>query len=102
MSQRRQTLALYKKILRIGRNWIAKVDSETEKERIYIREEARNLFRQNRNLNDSQEIQRRIEEGEARLQIALHFCRNSKSALHYDFQEFSFFEKFLGENEQSP
>lgn len=78
MSQKRQVLQLYKRIFRIGRNWIAKAETETEKERKYIREETRNLFRQNFFLKDPKEIQQRIEEGEARLQIAQHFCKISK------------------------
>lgn len=78
MTQRRQALALYKKIVRVGRNWVAKVESETGKERKYILEESRTLFQKNQNLKEPQEIQQRIEEGEARLQIALHYCRNSK------------------------
>ena len=45
---RREVLGVYRQILQLSRNWEASVGSETATERGYIREEARRLFRKNK------------------------------------------------------
>ncbi|XP_037392598.1 LYR motif containing protein 1 isoform X1 [Pygocentrus nattereri] len=72
-ASRAQVLSLYRRVLRIGRSWRAQSEHETEKERKYISEEARNLFRQNQQLTDQESIQRCISECEARIEIGLHY-----------------------------
>ena len=41
-------IALYKRIIRLSKTWTAQNPAQTETERAYIREEARNQFRANR------------------------------------------------------
>jgi hypothetical protein len=60
-------LSLYRRILRIGQNW------ESETERQYIKEEARRLFKMNKNINAPNEIQEHIAEAEQRLELAVHY-----------------------------
>ncbi|XP_022517886.1 LYR motif containing protein 1 [Astyanax mexicanus] len=68
-----QVLSLYRRVLRIGRSWRAQSESETERERKYITEEARHLFRLNQQLTDPESVQRCVSECEARIEIGLHY-----------------------------
>jgi len=70
---RGQVLRLYARIFRIARRWEAQDRNETKVERGYIVEEARTLFRENKELEDEQEIRLRMMEAEARLTMAEHY-----------------------------
>ena len=51
MVSRCEVLRLYRQILQVARSWQAAVELDTSTERTYIREEARRLFRKNRNVS---------------------------------------------------
>ena len=70
---RSQVLRLYSRIFRLARDWRATDPNETRVEQDYIREEARELFRKNMNLNDEDQIKLHIIEAEARLTMAEHY-----------------------------
>lgn len=74
---RRETLNLYKKILRIGRSWNAVNPNNTQDERNYILNETRHWFLSNKSVKNTQAIKDHLQEGEARLEMgntALHNC----------------------------
>uniref|UniRef100_A0A914WID5 Complex 1 LYR protein domain-containing protein n=1 Tax=Plectus sambesii TaxID=2011161 RepID=A0A914WID5_9BILA len=74
MSQRARVLSLYRSILRLGRNWTsAEGPQQTKEQRDYILREARELFRKNKQLSDPAEIDLRIQEAQARVDIAVHY-----------------------------
>lgn len=73
LALRSQVLGLYARILRLGRTWEAQNYNETVVERNYIRDEAKTLFRTNKNIKSSLEIAERLKEGEARLVMAEHY-----------------------------
>lgn len=68
-SLRRETLNLYKKILRIGRTWNATNPIKTQDERNYILNETRHWFLANKNVQNAQAITDHLQEGEARLEM---------------------------------
>ena len=68
-SLRRETLNLYKKILRIGRSWNATNSNNTQDERNYILKETRHWFLVNKNVTNTQAIKDHLQEGEARLEM---------------------------------
>mmetsp|Transcript_4090 Transcript_4090/g.6134 ORF Transcript_4090/g.6134 Transcript_4090/m.6134 type:complete len:141 (-) Transcript_4090:3-425(-) len=68
-----RVLSLYRDILRKGETWKAKESNQTLEEREYIKNEASRLFRQNRTLTDQKEIEKKLEEGNVRLQLAVHY-----------------------------
>ncbi|OQV12115.1 putative LYR motif-containing protein 1 [Hypsibius exemplaris] len=70
---RLRTLALYRKIIRTARKWTAVLPENTLAERKYILEEAGRLFRQNAKVAEPGEIEQCILEGEARLEMAMHY-----------------------------
>ncbi|NXF97571.1 LYRM1 protein, partial [Eubucco bourcierii] len=72
---RQEVLALYRRIFRIASSWQSASGqvAETAQEKEYIRNEARRLFRKNRNVTDPQLIKQCIEECEARIEIGLHY-----------------------------
>ena len=47
---RREVLRVYRQIFQVARSWQAAEESENAGERAYIREEARRLFRKNKNV----------------------------------------------------
>ena len=51
-SLRERVLSLYRTALRLGRTWVASDPHETQKERDYIVQEARTLFRKNKHVNE--------------------------------------------------
>ncbi|KAK2180506.1 hypothetical protein NP493_440g03035 [Ridgeia piscesae] len=73
MSLRQEVLALYRRIHRLSRTWKATNAAETNDEKAYIKDEARSLFRQNKHLKDDSEIHQCVKEGEARVELALHY-----------------------------
>jgi len=70
---RSQVLRLYARIFRVARSWEAQDHNETKVEQNYIIEEAKTLFRQNRNIKSEDEVKLRIVEAEARLTMAEHY-----------------------------
>ncbi|KAL0984292.1 hypothetical protein UPYG_G00139550 [Umbra pygmaea] len=72
-STRNQVLSLYMRVFRIARGWQSTLPQDTESERGYIVQEARNLFRQNQQLTEPETIKKCIEECVARIEIGLHY-----------------------------
>ncbi|XP_032930095.1 LYR motif-containing protein 1 isoform X4 [Catharus ustulatus] len=72
---RQEVLGLYRKVLQIAKNWQSASGQieETMREKEYIRNEARTLFRKNKNVTDPELIKQCIEECEARIEIGLHY-----------------------------
>ena len=70
---RNQVLRLYARIFRVARHWQAADVNETKVERNYIEDEARELFRKNKDICNEEEIRMRIVEAEARLTMAEHY-----------------------------
>ncbi|ESP01384.1 hypothetical protein LOTGIDRAFT_212882 [Lottia gigantea] len=75
MALRKEVLNLYKRILSAARKWedIASKHAEVQTEKQYIKDEARNLFRLNKNVSNEEDIKEFIREGETRLQLAIHY-----------------------------
>lgn len=69
----RQVLALYRRIFRVARQWRAAIPADTEAERQYIKDEARQLFRKNKNITNTNEIMLCIHEANARVEMGLHY-----------------------------
>ncbi|XP_055332624.1 LYR motif containing protein 1-like [Paramacrobiotus metropolitanus] len=70
---RHRVKALYRDFIRLGRAWQAVDAKNTADERQYIAEETRRLFRENAHLKTEQEIEERVLEAEARLEMARHY-----------------------------
>ncbi|XP_023568471.1 LYR motif-containing protein 1 isoform X1 [Octodon degus] len=72
---RQEVLNLYRSIFRLARKWHAASEQmeDTIKEKQYILNEARTLFRKNKNLTDTDLIKQCIEECTARIEIGLHY-----------------------------
>jgi len=70
---RTEVIRLYSRILRVGRKWQAQDKNETKVERQYIQEEAKSLFRKNKNLTSASDIKQSLVEAEARLTMAEHY-----------------------------
>ena len=70
---RTQVIRLYSRILKVGRSWQAQDKNETKVERQYIQDEAKLLFRKNKNLKNTSDIQQSLVEAEARLTMAEHY-----------------------------
>ena len=70
---RTEVIRLYSRILRVGRKWQAQDPNETKVERQYIQEEAKALFRKNKNLKNVTDIRQSLVEAEARLTMAEHY-----------------------------
>jgi len=70
---RTEVIRLYSRILRVGRKWQAQDKNETKVERQYIQEEAKFLFRKNKNLTSASDIKQSLVEAEARLTMAEHY-----------------------------
>ncbi|KAK2721788.1 LYR motif-containing protein 1-like [Artemia franciscana] len=73
MSIRRDVLGLYRRVIGLSKSWTAKDPADTAQEQNYIRDEARKLFRKNKNEEREKEILDLIHEGEARIEMALHY-----------------------------
>jgi len=76
MSKRLEVIRLYRKIIRGGNHW-KDVNSTTgnqiTNEKQYILEEARTLFRKNKDLKDPEMINAKIFEGNSRYELAKHY-----------------------------
>lgn len=73
---RGEVLKLYRRILRTSLTWKSKDPSQTEVDRLYIKEEARGLFKKNKHVDDENTIKECLLEGEARLEMGSYnlFC----------------------------
>lgn len=72
---RQEVLGLYRRIFRLARKWQAASGQmeDTIKEKQYILNEARMLFRKNKSLTDSNMIKQCVDECTARIEIGLHY-----------------------------
>lgn len=70
---RTEVLRLYSRILRVARKWQALDPNETKVERQYLQDEAKSLFRKNKNLKNASDIKQSLVEAEARLTMAEHY-----------------------------
>ncbi|XP_021092952.1 LYR motif-containing protein 1 isoform X2 [Heterocephalus glaber] len=72
---RQEVLSLYRSIFRLARKWQAASGQmeDTMEEKQYILNEARTLFRKNKNLTDTDLIKQCIDECTARIEIGLHY-----------------------------
>lgn len=66
---RRDVLSWYRKILKAA----FEVPWKTDTDAVYVLEEARKLFRANKDLCDEERIRTKIEEAEMRYSLALHY-----------------------------
>ncbi|XP_048575347.1 LYR motif-containing protein 1-like [Nematostella vectensis] len=75
MSKGRDVLNLYKRILTLSKTWqpLSSSSAQVVQERKYIKDEARNLFKKNKNISDVSEIDQCIKEAESRIEMALHY-----------------------------
>lgn len=65
---RERVLQLYKQLMRTSRTWSGK-----QSEKDYIRSESRKQFKANKTVSDSAAIEKQLFEGQARLELALHY-----------------------------
>ncbi len=70
---RPQVLSLYRRLMRLGRNWEASNPLNTQTEKDYILGECRRLFRENRWITSKAEVSEHIREAEARATMAEHY-----------------------------
>ncbi|MGH0124046.1 UNVERIFIED_CONTAM: hypothetical protein FKN15_034454 [Acipenser sinensis] len=72
---RGEVLCMYRRVLRIARGWQSQsgLAQETDAEKQYIVQEASTLFRQNKDITDSELIKKCIEECHARIEMGLHY-----------------------------
>uniref|UniRef100_A0A183CME5 Complex1_LYR_dom domain-containing protein n=1 Tax=Globodera pallida TaxID=36090 RepID=A0A183CME5_GLOPA len=70
---RSEILRLYRRIIRLSRDWIAQEPSNTNKERQYIREEAQKGFKAHKSETDPEKIRDLSKEAEKRVEIACHY-----------------------------
>ena len=68
-----QVLKLYRTLIKLSNTWTASLPINTHVERHYIRDETRRLFKENKNLKQTQEINDAVREAEARLYMAQHY-----------------------------
>nr|XP_014349778.1 PREDICTED: LYR motif-containing protein 1 isoform X3 [Latimeria chalumnae] len=75
VATRQEVLNLYRRIIRIAQTWQSHVGTaeDTIREKHYIRDEARTLFRKNKDLTDKKSIKECIEECNARIELGLHY-----------------------------
>ncbi|EYC31963.1 hypothetical protein Y032_0003g1331 [Ancylostoma ceylanicum] len=72
-TNRSRVLAIYKEILRLGKNWVAKDADRTLIERKDIVNEAKQTFRDNKEVKDPKQIAELILEAEKRIVQAEHY-----------------------------
>ncbi|XP_064644393.1 LYR motif-containing protein 1-like [Lineus longissimus] len=85
MSLRSHVLSTYRKVLREATRWQAASGSTTDtwKEREYIKDEARRLFKRNKELTDEDEIKQHVKEANSRLEMAIHYKNPYPRPLNY-------------------
>ncbi|UJR20418.1 hypothetical protein I4U23_023549 [Adineta vaga] len=70
---RARVLQLYKRLIKLSSSWQATNPSNTLDEQLYIRNETRDLFRKNQHIENTNQIEEHIREGEARIELACHY-----------------------------
>ncbi|XP_065898537.1 LYR motif-containing protein 1-like [Dysidea avara] len=70
---RQEVLRLYGQIIRISRTWESVNAANSETERLYIKNEARRLFSLNKHITDEDDIQKCLDEANARVELAIHY-----------------------------
>uniref|UniRef100_A0A915K6V3 Complex 1 LYR protein domain-containing protein n=1 Tax=Romanomermis culicivorax TaxID=13658 RepID=A0A915K6V3_ROMCU len=70
---RANVLKLYKEVFRAAVKWESVKPGEAEHEKTFIKGEARRLFKQNKTLKKKEDIEMKLKEGRARLEIGLHY-----------------------------
>merc|ERR1719189_2615971 len=70
---RSQVVKLYRTLVKLSKTWTATNPVQTGVERNYIQDETRRLFKANKDLKQSHEINEAIREAEARLYMAQHY-----------------------------
>lgn len=73
MNTRKEVLKLYKQVMRLSKEWVAKDPKKTEIERQAIKEEARARFRSNMNIEDESKVNNLIKYTRDRIEIANHY-----------------------------
>ncbi|KAK3090952.1 hypothetical protein FSP39_016019 [Pinctada imbricata] len=75
MSLRQEALSVYRRAFRLARTWqsVGGDQEETLKEREYIKEETRRLFRKNKNITNEEEIKEHMREANTRIEMAIHY-----------------------------
>lgn len=71
--RKREVLQLYKDLIRLSQTWQAKSEPETSSERLFIRNETRTLFRDNKNIASAEVIDQKLLEGKKRMEVAKHY-----------------------------
>eukprot|EP00040_Diaphanoeca_grandis_P041223 m.262649 g.262649 ORF g.262649 m.262649 type:complete len:131 (+) comp46496_c0_seq1:182-574(+) len=66
-------LSLYRSVLKTASTWEATDPSKTTEERSYAVAETRRLFRKNKEINDTADIEACIFEAKSRVEIAQHY-----------------------------
>ncbi|XP_045213090.1 LYR motif containing protein 1-like [Mercenaria mercenaria] len=75
MALRKEVLSLYRHIIRLSYKWesaLGNPGSDGEEQK-YVREEARRLFKKNKEITDEEEIRQHLKEGQTRLELAIHY-----------------------------
>ena len=70
---RKEVLRIYRDILKTASHWSSSTHQQTQAEREYIQTEARQQFRTNKHILDTNRIQEKIEEAHLRLELANHY-----------------------------
>ncbi|KAL5473592.1 hypothetical protein EMCRGX_G028094 [Ephydatia muelleri] len=70
---RKEVLRAYRQIFAVARSWEASETGQTRDERNYMREEARRLFRMNKDLVDEDGIRVCLNEAQSRIELAIHY-----------------------------
>eukprot|EP00052_Salpingoeca_macrocollata_P017872 m.146248 g.146248 ORF g.146248 m.146248 type:complete len:117 (-) comp20526_c0_seq3:125-475(-) len=70
---RARVLQMYARIMRLSGKWQAVDSANTAQERAFIRQEARTLFKANKNVVADAEIEALLGEAEERIALAAHY-----------------------------
>ncbi|XP_069503768.1 LYR motif-containing protein 1 isoform X2 [Ambystoma mexicanum] len=72
---RKEVLGLYRRIFKLAKNWhaLSGQSEDSNKEKQYILDEAKTLFKRNKSVTDVEIVKQCIEECNARIEIGLHY-----------------------------
>ncbi|KAL3120349.1 hypothetical protein niasHT_009244 [Heterodera trifolii] len=73
MNKRSEVLRLYRRIIRLSKDWVAQEPTNTNEQQKYIREEAQKGFKAHKNEKDPEKISELLKEAEKRVEIACHY-----------------------------
>ena len=80
---KKDVLRAYRQIFAVARSWEASEPDQTRDERKYIREEARRLFRMNKDLMDEDVIRVCLNEAQSRIELAIHYRNPYPRAINF-------------------